>query len=275
MTVKKIPVESWADLVKHQRKEWIFRGQRVASWPLETTLERMIRRQNGNLKEHALKVEKCLLREFVRRFHHYSAYSPREDDEIEWLALMQHHGAPTRFLDWTMSIYVATYFALEGAEEDCAVWAIDQKWLHNRCAENGLKLMEPEHPTAKSALKKITEEKYRNFDELFGATKAAIAPANPFRLNERLTIQKGLFLCAGDVSITFMDNLSAFDPNDDCLKKLIIPKKLHAEFIETLSYMNVDRATLFPGLDGFAASLGVYQPHVQAAIHNEQYRGSS
>src|SRR5262249_13974079 len=112
-----------------------------------------------------------------------------------------------------------------------------------------------------------------NFDELFGATKAAIAPANPFRLNERLTIQKGLFLCAGDVSITFMDNLSAFNPNDDCLKKLIIPKKLHAEFIETLSYMNVDRATLFPGLDGFAASLGVYQPHVQAAIHNEQYLG--
>lgn len=41
---------------------------------------------------------------------------------------MHHHGAPTRLLDFTYSIYVATYFAAENAERDAAVWAIDGRW---------------------------------------------------------------------------------------------------------------------------------------------------
>src|SRR5262245_8957215 len=98
MTIKKIFVKSWNDIVISQKKGWIFRGQRNASWLLETTLERVVRRLNGTIKQHAWKVEVCLLREFMRRFHHYSDYAPRENDEIEWFALMQHHGAPTRLL---------------------------------------------------------------------------------------------------------------------------------------------------------------------------------
>lgn len=47
---------------------------------------------------------------------------------MEWLALMQHFGAPTRVLDITKSSYVAAYFAIEDATagDDCAVWAINE-----------------------------------------------------------------------------------------------------------------------------------------------------
>jgi hypothetical protein len=31
------------------------------------------------------------------------ADTPDQDDWLEWIALMQHYGAPTRFLDWTYS----------------------------------------------------------------------------------------------------------------------------------------------------------------------------
>jgi len=41
---------------------------------------------------------------------------------------MQHHGAPTRLLDFTYSFYIAAYFALEESEKDCAIWALNMKW---------------------------------------------------------------------------------------------------------------------------------------------------
>src|SRR5438093_2893211 len=44
---------------------------------------------------------------------------------LEWLALMQHYGAPTRLLDFTYSFWIALFFAFEEAENDCSVVALD------------------------------------------------------------------------------------------------------------------------------------------------------
>ena len=60
---------------------------------------------------------------------------------IHWglsVSTMQHHGAPTRLLDFTYSVYVAAYFALENADSDgCAVWAVNGPWTLDR-ARNAL-----------------------------------------------------------------------------------------------------------------------------------------
>ena len=44
-----------------------------------------------------------------------SLYSniPGKEDDLEWLALMQYYGVPTRLLDWTESILIALYFAVK------------------------------------------------------------------------------------------------------------------------------------------------------------------
>lgn len=49
---------------------------------------------------------------------------PADADTFQWLALMQHHGAPTRLLDFTWSPFVSAFFALERATKDAAIWAI-------------------------------------------------------------------------------------------------------------------------------------------------------
>ena len=82
------------------------------------------------------------------------------------------------------------------------------------------------------------------------------------RLNERSTIQRGVFLCAGNVTKPFeanLENLPGFDKREN-LVKLVIPGKLRLEMLEKLHSMNINRASLFPGLQGFAESLGIYHP---------------
>jgi FRG domain len=73
----------------------------------------------------ALTEQNCLLGAFKRRAHQYIPDLPDKEDELEWLALMQHYGAPTRLLDCTTSPYVATFFAATSVQspEDSAVWA--------------------------------------------------------------------------------------------------------------------------------------------------------
>lgn len=60
------------------------------------------------------------------------------EDVIEWLALMQHFGAPTRLLDFTQSPYVATYFAVEDATEDSVIWAVNESWVRNQAGRLAL-----------------------------------------------------------------------------------------------------------------------------------------
>ena len=263
--VKPVCLEDWRNIHEYRKQGWIFRGLSDSSLALETALER-----NGWIKDGGignLKTrEETLLREFQRRYSHYSQHVPPLNDTLEWLSIMQHHGAPTRLLDWSYSIYVAAYFALEEAEDDCAVWAMNTEWLFKEL-ENLF-----EDNSRKQFLTKPIQDidEHRSlFDDLFirNARKLSfIASFAPFRMNERLTIQKGTFVVPSDLSKGFEDNLSAMTGHDDSnnLKKILIPKSQRKLAIESLFYMNISRATLFPGLDGFSSSLVIYHPTLDA-----------
>jgi hypothetical protein len=54
-----------------------------------------------------------LLETFKREARPYIGYAPPNDNDIEWLAIGQHHQLVTRLLDWTTSIFIAAYFATE------------------------------------------------------------------------------------------------------------------------------------------------------------------
>lgn len=117
-------VKEWDEIQNLARRGWLYRGQRSASWPIQTSLERYCDRQGVSGPERP-RIEAELFREFRRTYHHYADHVPDPSSVLEWMSLMQHHGAPTRLLDFTYSIFVACYFALEAADGDAAVWACD------------------------------------------------------------------------------------------------------------------------------------------------------
>ena len=96
------------------------------------------------------------------------------------------------------------------------------------------------------------------YDKLFrGVLPPSVWPVNPFRLNERLTLQRGVFLMPADVTKTLAENLSNLAGYDDAAKVVclrITSSETDAVY-DSLREVNITEATLFPGLDGFARSL--------------------
>jgi hypothetical protein len=209
-------------------------------------------------------VEKELLREFKRAYQQYSSHVPSDSCTLEWLSLMRHHGAPTRLLDFSYSIYVAAYFALEDAENDCTVWAVNLPWAFEKtlcllkAAGKNYRILEAQR--LEGLEENAEAEIARTFMDPPFVPSAT--PLNPFRLNERLRLQKGIFLIPGDITIPFEENLRALPGHDDerHMVRIVIPRALQAEAIEHLYDMNITRTSLFPGLDGYSRALRVYHP---------------
>ena len=267
MSFKTIELTSWNDIHKYAAPEWptgwLFRGQRSSGRDLETSLERCCDRQ-GIAPDKRRDVEERLFREFRRTYHHYSQHIPERKCVVEWLSLMQHHGAPTRLLDFSYSVYVAAYFATEKAEGDCAIWAVDGPWALGR-AESLLRSGGKRDEDVKRMMEPFQEGDEEVVTPLFFDKPhiRAAWPINAFRLNERLRIQQGAFLIPGDVSQSFMANLAALmlgSDAEDRFLKIIIPQAEARLAVRRLYSMDISRTSLFPGLDGYAHSLGVWNP---------------
>lgn len=258
MRPNSVTLRSWSDIHGHAKNGWLYRGQRDASWDLQTSLERCCDRQGFAANQRPI-IETELSREFRRGYHQYAEHVPGAGAVLEWLSLMQHHGAPTRLLDFTYSIYVATCFALEAAYKESAVWAIDANWA---IKESERAMRRAGKPETKRLLDSLNDDKDEKavLDLFFTKPYVrSVAPLNPFRLNERLRIQKGVFVVPGDARVPFMRNLegSRDDDGGRHVIKIVIPRAMRREGLRHLFEMNISRTSLFPGLDGYAESLGV------------------
>jgi len=229
-----------------------------------TGLQRVCEEIDSDLK-FAQRREAAIAREFMRRAHHHltDVPAPRglsdEADHLEWLALMQHHGAPTRLLDWTYSLYVATHFACQRASREGgepAVWMVNTEWCLQasvaKCQEVGVSVGALANRPMRAA---GYAEAYDYL--LSGVFPPSVWPVNPFRLNERLTLKRGVFLLGADATKTFAENLTSLP---DCYQRehvicFVIPSDQVSKVQRMLHEANVTDATLFPGLDGFARSL--------------------
>jgi len=281
-------IGNWNDLISFYNSNkkdwdgWIFRGQRNSEWPLKTTIERLAVETWSRPYNKLSIIEDGLIREFKRQYHNYSHYVPDNNDKIEWLSIMQHHGAVTRLLDCTYSFYAAIFFALEeatpidNADTMSSVWVFDAQWIYEGCRQK-LSDNEKEKYGFAEHSKVTTEPRMDNYI-LFSRDPAlsSVYPVNPLKLNERLVIQQGVFLSPCDIKRSYMENLEDVAQNREPLKHLyliLLPNAeafLHDAFRE-LHRMNMNSATLFPGLDGFARDLnkGIILPELIKADNRE------
>lgn len=243
---------------------WIFRGQMNANWPLETTFDRVWKAYNSKKRssnKNCINEEILLVRRFKRQAHLYMPCPPALNEHLEWRALLRHHYGPTRLMDWTYSAYIAAFFALcdsVGSKNDSVLWAINKNWLWE-CEKRYLKIIGLNTEQADFD-NPVTFKKV--FLKYKPKTDGLVIAVNPYRQNERLQHQQGLFLIPLRMDISFEENLKRMalrNPKSGThpIQKFIL--KADAEMIKTaLRYfrkMNITIESLFPGLDGYARSL--------------------
>lgn len=254
---------TWADIEKagneldleREKTEWIFRGQDCRESPTHV-LDRTI----TELKlpyDDAFVYEFALTDKFTRNLHILDPSIPNNLNFVELLSIMRHYGAPTRLLDFTYSFYVALFFAMEYLKgESPIVWAIDALWLAKRAREHlGVKENEFMPGTYENDFKRYFTHEDRNDFNAF------VYQITPDRLNQRLSVQQGTFLCPSDIRISFEENFAAIVANEtentinSYVKLFQISPSARKEVLKRLSLMNISRASLFPGIEGFAKSI--------------------
>jgi len=254
---------------------YLFRGVSNADYRLETTLDRL----GAGLKWQK---ERWLIREFNRRVHHYLPVESIPRTTFELLALMQHYGVPTRLLDFTRSPFVALYFAVRrpARQYDAAVWAFFPNNLQSRTFK---RIREQDEELLKAIGKFVNPAQEFTRERLFtkwfmtsvqfasdGSKEIVphreiVMNLEPFKMNRRLTVQQGLFFVSGSAFRTFEETLTDLldesqrgltdGMTEPSVVKIVIPQNLRLPLLKELDLMNINSASLFEGLEGFAASL--------------------
>lgn len=242
-----IRVERWQDYVAHTEVQagWAFRGEVSDQWPLVTSLARRLQTYSPERELWPLREQRAL-RVFRRKAHIYLDDHPTHADDLRWLALMQHHGAPTRLLDFTKSPYVAAFFALEDATGDAAVYALNTPALWSAAPAFDRSLTR----------ERIDPREPGNYERYFiGNRLPVVWFGEPSAMDRRLVAQSGLFVVPGRIDLALDDLLDGYadaGAERPLLVKYVLPQALRSEAMQTLYRMNVTNASLFPDLEGLA-----------------------
>lgn len=253
-TNKDIEIQDWSDLqskifmdsydknIKRFRSPYVFRGIQNKSYELRTSLLRL-----GNTPKE---MEKHLFRNFKK-------YAPRdtvtEDNDWLWLSIAQHHGLPTRLIDWTFSPYIALHFLCEDIEkfnQDGVLWCVDYYKTKEFLPSRFKQALETENARSFdiSTLKSVcpTLKELNNYLEKDGNFIVFFEPPS---MDERIVHQFALFSFMSDPNVLMNDWLN---DRDDLYFRLIIPAKLKWEIRDKLDQINITERMIYPGLDGLS-----------------------
>jgi hypothetical protein len=232
--------ESWQADIRRFRSPFVFRGQQNAAATLQTSLMKL----GGNYAD----MEPHL----IRNFRKYAHRSEVERDSLwDWLSLGQHHGLPTRILDWTVSPLVAAHFAtadVERFDQDAAIWMVNQRKAHQLAPQKLneiLRRQKADYFTVSMLAETIPS--LDSLDRL--APPLFVLFFEPPSLDERIINQYALFSVMPDATAALDDWLTA---QPELYRKVILPAELKWEVRDKLDQANITERVLFPGLDGLS-----------------------
>jgi hypothetical protein len=251
--IEKLYEYSWQDKIQRFRSNFAFRGLSDKNYKLKTTLMRQCCNR-FDLESH-------LMRNFVK----YGQFEKSQNYTIwDYLAIAQHHGLPTRLMDWTYSPFVALHFAtadLSKFDIDGIIWLVDYVELNKNLPtkfKNALK-KEGSNVFTIQLLSKLSKS-LRDFDSSSEEEFALFF--EPPSMDERIINQFALHSVISNPAIIF-DNILAKYPKN--YRRIIIPSKLKWEIRDKLDQANITERVLFPGLDGLSTWLARhYKPKQQS-----------
>jgi hypothetical protein len=238
-------------ICRRAHRAYVYRGHSNSSFKLESSLFRAfeevlaitkLTRTPGkaiNKNGH----EKLTLNKFIANAHLFLPHTPKGDDALSWMSIMQHFGAPTRMLDFTFSPYVATYFALESGTEDSAIYSLKHSVLKEIDSDYYKDI-----DVAEMYKNLLSKEDTENHDEEF------LYVYEPHYSNQRLMAQQGLFVIPSTNQISHEAIIAFYRLKQAEMVKYVIPKEMRKEGLKRLQKMNITATMLFPGLEGFCKS---------------------
>jgi hypothetical protein len=237
------------DVTGRRRDTSVYHGAPDATRPLLTSLDRL-----GGVNPPHTKtgLEEHILRNFAR----YSRpYINQVSNEWELMVAAQHHGVPTRLLDWTYSPLVAAHFATRGpSTRDRAIWRLDWMQVHRHFGFPELALLI--YDLAELVGRRGEFTPWRLIDEGDGG-KPFACMLEPPTLDVRISAQSAVFTLCSDASHSFDEFLEKHGLLD-ALSRFVIPADASNCVRDQLDIAGMDERRLFPDLDGVAAQLRRY-----------------
>lgn len=232
-----------------RRDACVYHGSADASRSLLTSLDRL-----GGLKPPHTKtgLEEHILRNFAR----YSRpHLQNATNEWELLVAAQHHGVPTRLLDWSYSPLVAAHFATLGdVRADRVIWRLDWKRVHRKFGFPELALLIQDLHRLVGRDGEFTP--WRLIDEGSKA-KPFACMIEPPTLDARISAQTATFTLCSDTSRS-LDDFLAKHGLEEALTRFVIPLSATDCVRDQLDMVGMDERRLFPDLDGVASQMRRY-----------------
>lgn len=226
----------------------IYRGMPNADYKLVPSLHRVCKKKRYTL-------EPTILANFTK-------YAMLEDPSIEtsvWrqMVLGQHHGLPTRLLDWSFSPLVGLHFStIEGSWDDMeahdsVVWRLDVDELHEMLPEKYQKVMQRSKTTVFSLrmLQEACADAYEYDADMGGKAMVVVEPPS---IEQRIVNQYSFFSI---VPLDCADVGEFLEKNTEKTVKYIIKKELRWRVRDLLDQLNVSERIIYPGLDGLSSWL--------------------
>lgn len=240
--------QPFVDTIKRNRASFLYRGLSNNNYHLETSLHR-------NCKGKEIQIEKSLLRNFTK----YAATDAPELKTSIWQQLIigQHHGLPTRLMDWTYSPLVGLNFATcvanlsDMSENDGVLWKIDISEINNLLPNKYKEMLNKENAYLFTVdmLKELELDLDRYDIDMSNKSFVLLEPPS---IDQRIINQYSYF----SVVPMGINNFELFlDQYTQNSVKYIINKDLKWRIRDMLDQLNINERTMYPGLDGLSSWL--------------------
>ena len=240
------------DETQRYRTSYFYRGLQNSNHSLRTTLQRVCGKK-----------QVCLEPVILRNFSKYALQHDPNISESIWrqMFLGQHHGLPTRLLDWTYSPLVGLHFATSNndpnsiGKNDCVLWQIDSRDIESALPESyRLQLSQNKAHVFTVEMLQDCADSLKEYDKEMADAKSMVL-IEPPSIDQRIINQYSYFTilpsyidCLEEYFVEHMPNTIRY----------IIDKNLCWQIRDMLDQMNINERILFPGFDGLATWLRRY-----------------